>query len=321
MRLAAFFVMVLLFACQKPVSSELPRTPVAESKPEPGVPGVFANTVNQLDNYWYQGMGELNVYDLAQNRYQGIHPGEALLVFVSEDFLTDKQVKNDRYQNPNSTPILKTNAIIRFTTGIYDYSLMTSVFTPVKTAEFSHTLKVTNTGQDWCGQVYSQLNLQGRTYHYLLHSYFETEADQTNEIEATLLEDEVFNRIRMGWQHLPTGSLLVIPSANFLRLRHQPVKAFSANLSLSAYQGDDFKGTDLKVYTLSFPDLQRRLEIVFQALPPYYIEGWIDTYPSAFDGQLRSTKAKRRTTTLEKYWEQNANSPLNAAKRADLKWE
>ena len=321
MRVFASFFLLLLFACQKPVSTDLPRNPAVESEPEPGVTGVFTNTVNQLDSYWYQGLGELNVYDMEQNRYQGIHPGEALLVFVSEDFLTDKQVKNDRYQNPNTTPILKTNAIIRFTTGIYDYSLMTSVFTPVKTAEFSHTLKVTNTGQDWCGQVYSQLNLKDNTYQYLLHSYFEAEADQTGEVAVTLLEDEIFNRIRMGWQHLPTGSLTVVPSANFLRLRHQTIKAFPATLSLSAYEGTDFKGTDLKVYTVSFPDLQRRVEIVFQAQPPYYIEGWVDTYPSAFDGQLRSTKARRKTTVLEKYWEENANSSVNAAKRAALEWK
>ena len=87
----------------------------------------------KLDKYWFQGKGEINVYELQQNRYNAVHPGQAVLIFVTEDFLTDKQVKNDNYRNPNSTPILKTNFLNRFTTGLYDYSLMTSVFTPTNT--------------------------------------------------------------------------------------------------------------------------------------------------------------------------------------------
>lgn len=281
-------------------------------------PGLFADAGDKLDKYWYQGQGELNVYDLQQNRYQGIHPGQVLLVFVTEDFLADQQVKNDNYKQPNSTPVLKLNAISRFTTGLYDYSLMTSVFTPVKNSGFGHTIKLTHTAQDWCGHTFSQINLRQGQYKHQLHSYFENEADQENTIPAALLEDEIFNRIRMNWQALPQGNLAIVPSMNFLRLRHKPFQTYSASVSLADYTGTDFVGEKLKVYSVRYPELERQLDVVFQATPPYLIEGWKDTYPSAFDNQVRSTIAKRTTTVLEKYWSQNANTPENKAKRDGL---
>ena len=58
------------------------------------------------------------------------------MIFVTEDFLTEKQVKNDHYKNPKSVSILKNNQISKFPTGIYDYSIMKSVFTPIDIKEF-----------------------------------------------------------------------------------------------------------------------------------------------------------------------------------------
>jgi len=66
---------------------------------------VKINEVTKLDDYWYQGKAEISSYQLEQARYSDVHPGEAVLVFVTEDFLTDKQVKNDNYTNKNSALI------------------------------------------------------------------------------------------------------------------------------------------------------------------------------------------------------------------------
>lgn len=325
---AHFFVLTALLLAGTACSNEATNTnaTAVEATMSPALetadPGPFANTTQGLDKYWYQGKGELNTYRLEQNRYQGIHPGQALLIFVSEDFLTDKQVKNDRYQNPNSTKVLKTNAITRFTTGIYDYSIMSSVFTPANTREFPRTLKVAHSSQDWCGQTYAQINLQeGGQYQEQLRSYFENEADQTNSAQADALEDELLNRIRMSYRDLPTGELQLIPSMTFLRLRHRPYAAVTATASLEDYSGDEFSGEDLKVYQIYYPSLQRTVEYVFSAVAPYYIEGWVDSYPSAFDGVVRSTKAFRQETRLEAYWQQNSNSPGLLEKRADLGWQ
>lgn len=261
---------------------------------------------NQLDKYWYQGKAEISRYELQQNRYADTHPGEAILIFVTEDFLTDKQVKNDNYQNPNSVPILKNNRIRKFPTGIYDYSMMTSVFTPVNNQKFTGTLKVTNSSQEWCGHTFMQLNRKKEYFDVGLRSYFENEGDQLQKVELAILEDELFNRIRINPDELPKGQFRLYPSMNISRLLHLDFKALDVNASLSSYTGDTFDGTDLKVYQVEFPSLRRSLSIVFQAASPYTIEGWEDTYPSVFDRKPRTTVAKRTHTVLNPYWQQNA---------------
>lgn len=276
----------------------------------------FKNEPASLSKYWYQGKAEISHYDLQQNRYQATHPGEAVAIFVTEDFLTGKQVKNENYTNPNSTGVLKTNLILKFPTGLYDYSIMTSVFTPTDVQQYPQTLKVTTTAQDWCGHAFMQLNFREQQYQMQLNSYFEKEGDQEKSIDYAILEDELFNRIRMNPEGLPTGKVEIVPSTTVIRLKHLPFKAYEAEASLTDYEGATFEGHQLKVYTLAFPSLDRRLQIVFQNEPPYIIEGWKDTYPSTFDRQARTTVAKRTSTILSPYWKKN--SPEDRAMRQQL---
>ena len=64
------------------------------------VGGICAQINNvAVNNYWSQGKAEVNVYEVSQNRYQENHSGQLVSVFVTEDFLTDKQVKNEHYVN------------------------------------------------------------------------------------------------------------------------------------------------------------------------------------------------------------------------------
>jgi len=267
-------------------------------------------------DYWYQGKAEISIYELEQNRYQGIHPGQTTLIFVTEDFLTDEQVKNDTYTNPNSTGILKTNLIHRFTTGIYDYSIMTSVFTPVKTRDFPHTLKTTTSSQDWCGQSWMQVNKEGKQYALQQRSYFEKEGDVNVKAPVQMLEDEILNRIRINPAALPQGDIELLPSNQYLRLAHRAFEAVSAEASMQEYTGEEFTGAGLMQYTLKIPTLQRELTYVFSGKSPYQIEGWTDQYPSAFDQQIRKTIARRQKTVMEPYWEQNSRGKRE--KRAEL---
>lgn len=258
-----------------------------------------------LSDYWYQGEAEINRYTLEQNRYKDVHPGEAVLVFVTEDFLTDKQVKNDNYTNPNSVPILKNNILKKFPTGIYDYSIMSSVFTPVETKKQPHTLKVTTSSQEWCGHTFMQINKDGKHYKTKLHSYFENEGDQERRVPIAMLEDEIFNRIRMNPKTLPTGKMQILPGTVYTRLRHFEFKPVEASASLGNYEGSDFEGDQLNVYQLRYPALNRTLEIIFEAEAPYEIIGWIDAYPSAFDRQVRKTIARRTHSIMSAYWTKN----------------
>ncbi len=275
--------------------------------------------VNGLSDYWYQGKAEITRYTLSQNRYRDLHDGEAVLVFVTEDFLTDKQVKNEYYENPNSTGVLKMNYLRKFPTGIYDYSIMTSVFTPTETENFPHTLKITSSSQEWCGQSYLQFNKEMDYYRATLHSYFEKEADTVQQVDLALTEDELFNRIRIAPTDLPTGEVEIIPGTGYTLLMHKPMQPYLATLTLEAYTGDTFSGDDLKAYRVEFPGLDRTLEIVFEAQAPYIIEGWTDTYPSVMDGEKRTTIARRTKTIQSAYWEKNSKGDQNL--RAELGME
>lgn len=286
--------------------------PPTSTKAISTTPGHFTGG---LTEYWYEGLAELNTYELEQARYGDLRPGQVSMIFVSEDFLTDKQVKNDNYSNPNSTPIIKTNMIRRFKTGIYDYSVMTSTFTPTKTDEQGHTLKVTTSMQDWCGQTFTQLNYAGGSaWNAQLRSYFEKEGDVNEKLPADFLEDEIFNRIRSGWEKLPTGEYLVIPATGYLLMTHQAYQAARATLSIGNYTGEDFSEPNLKSYVVNYGGLGRKLEVIFDAAAPYVIRGWKETYPSR--GKNLSTTAKLTHQVRAPYW--NQNSVADESRRASL---
>ncbi len=281
----------------------------------PTTTNATATPSTKLDDYWYQGKAEINSYDLEQARYSDVHPGEAVLIFVSEDFLTDKQVKNDNYTNKNSTPILKNNFLRKFTTGIYDYSIMTSVFTPADTKQFPKTAKMTISSQDWCGQSFMQINQQKNKYKVELRSYFESEGDKDFTIDDALLEDEIFNRIRMNPDALPTGKTQLIPSATIARLMHLDLQPMTTIITKKAYKGTEFQGENLVAYEIEYPALKRKLSIVYQKEAPYIIEGWTDKY-TALSRQQLTTKATRKKTVLSPYWRQN--NPKDVGLRKDL---
>ncbi|PHL00256.1 septum formation inhibitor Maf [Neolewinella marina] len=286
-------------ACNSPRGSEDPAPASA--------PSVFSG---ELSDYWYQGEAELNVYDLEQARYGELREGQAVLIQVTEPFLAGRQVKDEGHNTEagGSTTVLKTNLIRRFVTGIYDYSVMTSVFTPTDGQAFPRTLKVTTSSQDWCGQSYTQLNhTGGEAWRMELRSYFEREGDQTESLAADFLEDEVFNRIRIGGE-LPEGRFSVIPATGYLLMTHQPYTASPAEATNTA-QGDS-----LRTYTLAFSELKRTLEVTYEAAPPYTIRGWKETYPSG--DQLLTTTATLSSQRTEPYWSQNANA--NLPLRAEL---
>ncbi|GAL73363.1 hypothetical protein [Jejuia pallidilutea] len=109
----------------------------------------------QFKDYWYAGTAEISSYELNQARYGENREGTAVLIYVTEDFLPEIQVKANN-QNTTNIPILKLNATKNFNTGIYPYSIMQSTFYPV--ANNQHALKVSSSMQEWCGQMYAQLN-------------------------------------------------------------------------------------------------------------------------------------------------------------------
>ena len=247
---------------------------------------------DEFKMYWFKGKAEISSYQLEQARYGEIHEGTAVLIFVTEDFLPDVQVKADN-KHPDNVGVLKLNATKNFNTGIYPYHIMQSTFYPL--SNNYHALKITASIQEWCGQVYSQINNREK-FEVMSHSYFEGEADQAFTLNETILENELFNQLRINPKSLPTGDIEVIPSLEFLRLKHYPIKEFSAKAQL----------TDSS-YTIFYPDLNRTLEIYFSSEFPFTIESFKETYPDGASGILFTTTAQRINTILEPYWQKNKN--------------
>jgi hypothetical protein len=266
----------------------------------------------QFDKYWLQGKAELTGYKLEQARYGELHKGEAVLIFVAEDFSRSKQVKLD---NPTRNPtdaikVLKSHLTKKFATGIYDYSLMQSVFTPINRAKYPHSIKSTASLQDWCGHSFMQINLQTYKYRIQQFSYFESEADNEMILDKAFLEDELFNLVRIDPEELPLGNIGILPGSLVSRLLHQSTSILEAEATLAAHATE----STWQTYTLEYKDLNRSLKIHFQTAFPHTIEGWEETYPES--GKMLTTTASRQKTILSDYW--NKHNPTDVVLRKEL---
>lgn len=242
--------------------------------------------------YWFQGKAEISTYDVLQERYGETRMAQQVMVFVAEDFSAQKQVKLDDAEQAGAdrAPILKLNMIRRFHTGIYDYSLMQSVFTPIDAPQRPHTLKTSSTVQDWCGQVFDQFNLEQTQYRIRRYSYFESEGDSDQHLPLALLEDEIWTRIRLNPASIPQGQVAVIPSAWYARLRHQPFQVEQARISLEKNDAE----SRLSIVYSSIP---RQLTIRYQTAFPHRILSWEERDKSALMSQ-----GVVKTTQLSAYW-------------------
>jgi hypothetical protein len=264
--------------------------------------------------YWNQGKGEITRYALDQARYGEIRHGDAVLIFVTEDFLGDKQVKLESDPaGKNVVPVLKLNMVKKFTTGIYPYSMMTSAFTPVDIDASPHALKVATTSQEWCGMTFTQLNFRANKYDLETRSYFESEGDQERPLDVALLEDEVWARIRRAPGSLPTGEIRVIPGTMSARLRHIPLAVETATATMTS-AGRDSSGADLMRYTIAYKGSksgeERTLAIDFWKTFPFTIVGWTETYMDGFGPKaaMLTTRAVRTNSMMLDYWKHNATS-------------
>lgn len=248
----------------------------------------------EFNAYWYNGEAEISSYQLEQARYGEIRPGKAVLIYVTEDFLPNKQVKADG-QSSKNIPVLKLNATKTFNTGVYPYSIMQSTFYPVYNNQ--HALKVSSSMQEWCGHVYTQLNNREQ-FEIKSHSYFESEADAHFMLKKTILENELWTKLRINPKSLPTGNLEIIPSFEYLRLRHIELKAYNAVATITN-----------DVYTISYPELNRTLSIHFNNTFPFDILGWKETFKSGFgnNAKVLTTKATKLKTIKLAYWSKNLN--------------
>lgn len=257
---------------------------------------------DEFKQYWYNGKAELCSYELKQARYGEIHEGSAVTIFVTEDFSKSKQVKLDNPQAAGNDrlPVLKLNLIKKFNTGIYPYSLMMSVFSPVDIDHYPDAEKVTANVQEWCGISFLQLNKRGNKFDVRSYSYFEKERDQSSTFESCIPEDQLWNLIRLAPDRLPVGKQQLLPGSLYTRLTHLPLSVQTAVLSLQQ------EGTT-SVYTIDYSTQKHTIVIRFEKAFPHKILGWEETFPG-FDGKLLTTTATLNKTLMSDYWAHHNNS-------------
>jgi hypothetical protein len=283
-KLLALSILFLLFACS------------AGTPSEKRIEGPTATIPQQFKDYWYDGNAELASYQLTQSRYGEQRAGNAVWIFVTEDFSASKQVKLDNPQQAGNekVSVLKLNAVSKFVTGIYDYAVMQSIFTPIEVKEHPITLKTTFSSQDWCGQSFMQANFRDQEYKVKQYSYFESEGDESFSLPAAILEDELPNRIRFNPDELPTGQVEMIPAFSYARMQHKPLKVEKATATLNEFSSEEM------TYSIRYENINRAIDFRFEKAFPHYITHW-----RIKDGNQPETTAELVSHERLPYWQLN----------------
>lgn len=186
--------------------------------------------------HWTDGKAELAGYALVQPRYGEARRGRAVLVFVTEPFSRSRGVKVDRFNeaDPDQLTALKLNIVRKFQTGIYDYSLMTTVWSDPK-ADFA-PLDVTFTGQEWCGHVHERARFSPEGVSVRLDSYFEGETG-TQALEGPVVPEDalpvLLRQLDRPALDLTERTVRVLPSATTRRLQHKRASVASTTIRWS----------------------------------------------------------------------------------------
>lgn len=265
------------------------------------LPATAAADADAFWSHWSDGRAELSGYHLIQPRYGEPREGHAVLVFVTEPFSRSKAVKVDRYDrsNPDHFTALKLNHARYFQTGVYPYSLMTSVF--VDPAKGFAPVKASFSGQEWCGHVYEEAIVGSGGVDVQIHSYFEGETDR-RAVPVAMLEDAVFITARGlmsgGPGAAPTGPAELLPSALFRRLKHRPAAPMKTTFAWSGPTTATVPAGRFAVRTLSWDRAGTQCALDVEVAPPHRIIGWrcADGEKAALTGSMRSP-----------YWRQNGN--------------
>ncbi|MGF1530988.1 MAG: septum formation inhibitor Maf [Puniceicoccaceae bacterium] len=270
-------------------------SPGCGSEVEDPLPG------NTFQTYWYSG-AEIARYSLEQVQYGESRRGDAVLIFITEPFLPETQVKEDfPLPSEEGVPSLKLNRVHQFVTGLYPYSLMSSTFAPIDRQNFPRALKLTASTQDWCGHSWYQFNRRDDRYHHEVRSYFQKKADHNGvEQETTAwLEEDLFLQIRLDPENLPVGPLSAIPSPFVQRLGHLDPQAGAAIAEKTVNQTSS-------TFKIRYTSIDRTVTIDYDTTFPHRIRSFEET----LNGKT-VTRAKLTHLKILPYWELNRPGDLH----------
>ena len=235
-----------------------------ESKPkvETVVP-INQETNKTFTDYWKKDKIEITTYELKED---SILVGEGSLTF-SIDYV-------EGVNKTDSIQVLHSDFSGKIHKENYDYSAMTSTYSPLNQTLRPHATKVINSVQEPAINSFLELSQIPKSYEIESHNTFKEKTKKHFILERKNLEDELWAKIRMNPNDLPTGDIEIIPSFAYWQSVRKSPNIYEAKAVLKDYLGTEFTGKKLKIYSLEYPDLKRNLSIVFEGDFPFEIVGW-----------------------------------------------
>lgn len=204
---------------------------------------IFSVNGSTIKKFWYDGNAEISSYAIKENRYGELREGTRVMVFVTEPLRISTLVKPDESLPSNEKiDVIKLNDMVKFNTGIYDYSVMTSIFSSVdynhKSIPYLGTIKVVLTAQEWCGTVFNSLKRKNNTFAGHLVSYFDSEREKRYSLpikERTETEENLWILCRELEGHwISVGgekNINIIPSLWESRKEHKPQDVYHCTIT------------------------------------------------------------------------------------------
>jgi hypothetical protein len=250
---------------------------------------------------WGDGKAELSGYAVTTSRYGAPREGRVVLIYVTEPMDRRNWIKDDADDVPaqERVNVLKMNHVLKFQTGIYPYSVMTSVFAPVDglSAERFAPAKIAMSAQEWCGHVYQKVITRPEAFQSELRSYFHAEGDRDSTVKispGTLYEDALLIQLReldgqfaggRNW----AGS--IVPSLWSQRKRHAALEPLAATIRREDATRD---GAPVTRFTLTYGSVSTSYEV--EKAAPRRVLFW-----KSSDGD----EAKLLKTARLPYWKLN----------------
>jgi hypothetical protein len=242
------------------------KATIFQQEPKPKVEAVVP--INQETNktfidYWKNGKIETTKYDLKED---SISVGEGSLTF-NIDYV-------EGVNKSDSIQVLHSDFTGKIHKENYDYSAMTSAYLPLNLTIRPHAMKVINSVQEPTGNSFLELSQIPKSYEINAKNTFKEKTKEHFILERKNLEDELWSKVRMNPNDLPTGDIEMIPSFSYWQSVRKSPNIYEAKAELKDYVGTEFTGKKLKIYTVDYPDLKRNLLIVFEGEFPFEIVGW-----------------------------------------------
>jgi hypothetical protein len=237
---------------------------------------------------WGDGKAELSGYAVTTGRYGAPREGRVVLIYVTEPMDRRVWVKDDAGDVPPAerVNVLKLNNVLKFQTGIYPYSVMTSVFAPVDGAgERFSPAKIVMSAQEWCGSVYQRVMPGDAQFAAESRSYFHAEGDSEKTVLIQLRELDGPFAGGKDW----AGS--IVPSLWSARKRHAPLEAVPATIKRESTTRD---GAPVTRFTVAYGSVSTTYDVEKGA--PRRVLGW-----KSKDGD----EGRILKTTRLPYWKLN----------------